>query len=373
MAKFEEFVTDVNPMTVLDRGMAPAGSHEWRLARMLEAASMPESAEGKRVIDRMLETEAFILGNNVRDVPRYLADVQVEAFKQRRELLKTEAIESTNLVPTEYQATLLEGAEPNKVVRQMLGTIPLTSNDKTIPVGDTGGVLPKASEAGELKQREQAYSKVSFSTVKYGAADFISSELIEDGLFDIVAAEVKKIGARGENTLNEVTLQTILDGAGKEHDTAGSDQGIKAIVTARRVMKKAGFNPTSLLMSAEFEGGVAAEGTTFGQYFGSLGGGSSFVTTGQIPRILGMAPYQYDPLDGTYNSSTYTWDYGADGEMGAVLMDLNQQGAFIGMRRDISVKKFDDPVRDIVGATVTMRFDVEVATNLDDGICRVEY
>jgi HK97 family phage major capsid protein len=369
----KEFTTDINPVAVLDRGMAPAGTHQWRLARYLEAASMPESTEGKQVLERMLDTEAFILQNNLRDAPRYLADVQVDAYKARRELLKTEAIESTNLVPTEYQATLLEGAEPNKIMRNIFGVIPLKSNDKSIPVGESGGVLPKASEAGELKQREQAYSKVSFSTTKYGAADFISSELIEDGLFDVVAAEVKKIGARGENTLNEVMLAELLDEAGQEHDTTGSDQGLKALAAARKLMKKEGYGPNSLIMSAEFEGTVAAEGTAFGSYIGSLGGGASYVTTGQIPRLLGMTPYQYDPFTTTYASDTYTWDYGADGEIGAVLVDLTQQGAFIGMRRDLSVKNFDDPVRDIVGAAVTMRFDVQVADNLDDGICRVEY
>ena len=297
MANMKEFITDTTP--AMNYGTGAVGSHTYRFARMLEAASMPESQAGKDVMEKLMADEERQLMQNIGTMPRYLAESRSAYFEKRRELLSTEAIEGTNLVATEYQATLLEGAEPNKVVRQMFGTIPLNTSNKIIPVGDTGGVLPKASEAGELKQRQQDYSKVTFTTTKYGAANFISTELINDGLFDVVAAEIKKMGARGENTLNEVTLQTALDGAGKEHDTTGSDQGFKALVAARRVMKKVGYNPTALLMSAEFEGAVASEGTGFGTYIGSIGGGSSFVTTGQIPRILGMMPYQYDPLAGT--------------------------------------------------------------------------
>ena len=49
----------------------------------------------------------------------------------------------------------------------------------------------------------------------------------------------------------------------------------------------------------------------------------------------------------------------------------SQSAAAIGMRRDISVTNYDDPIKDMKGITVLSRFDVEVI--IPDAACNVKF
>jgi|GEM_PF-812826 len=346
--------------------------HEWRLARMLEIAANPESAEAKQKTEQMMQLERVALEQRLQGMPRYLSELSVADFKQRRELLLSEAIESTTLIQAEFYNTVLEGAEPNKVMRNALRVIPMGSNQQSFTLGETGSVLPIVAEGAELQSNNQDYTKVTLTSKKYGEKGIITNELIEDALYDIVALEVAKSGARAENTLNHVALTMLLDDAGKEHDTAGSNQGFKAVAAARKTMKQANYNPDICIICAEAEYALITDSqVAYASYYGSTGP-TSAVGRGVVPPLMGIKfTPSLDPADTTYDSSTYTWDYGADGEIGMVLVDSASMAGIIGMRRDITVNKYDDPIRDLKGAALTMRF--AVGSPFDNGICRVEY
>lgn len=347
-------------------------AHEWRLARMLEIAANPESAEAKQKVEQLIGLERVALEQHISTLPRYLSDLSVEDFKQRRELLLSEAIESTTLIQSEFYSAVLEGAEPNKVMRNMLRVIPMKSNQQTFTLGETGGVLPLVAEGAELDTNNQNYSPVTLTSKKYGEKGMITNELIEDGMYDIVALEVAKSGARAENTLNHVALTMLLDDAGLEHDCTGSDLGFKAVAAARKAMKQVNYNPDACIICAESEYALLVDSQlSYSAYYGSAGP-TAAVAKGVVPPMMGIRFSQsLDPADTTYDSGTYTWDYGADGEIGMVLVDSASLAGVIGLRRDITVRDYDDPIRDLKGAALTIRF--AAGSPFDNGICRVEY
>ena len=44
----------------------------------------------------------------------------------------------------------------------------------------------------------------------------------------------------------------------------------------------------------------------------------------------------------------------------AMVLDTDTPVGFIGMRRDLNVEKYDDPINDLLGIKVTMRYGVGV-------------
>jgi len=362
------FTGSINAMQFMGNSSPVNRPSEWKLARMLEAVHMPESQAGKDVIERMLAAEHSALVNKTLTIGRELAAPDIARFEKTRELLQTEAIESTSLIQAQFYSTVLEGAEPNKVIRGRVRSVPMRSNQQTFTLGETGSVLPKVAEGAELPSNQQDYSTVTLTSYKYGEKNLISSELIEDSLYDIMALEVAKGGARAENTLNHVVLTKMLDDAGNEHDCSGSNLGTKALMGALKEMRVDGYNGTVIFGCADAEYQLMADSQiSYANYFGT----NSAIATGTVPRFLGMEFYRIDPMDTTYDSGTYAWEYNSDSDIGMVVLDAPSMATVIGMRRDITVKDYDDPVRDLRGAALTMRFAVD--TPFDNGICRIEY
>lgn len=368
MTKTLPFVAGFNPLQFTGNSNPFLRPNEWRLARMLEAAANPESSAGKQVVERMLAAENMALRQKVMMYGKELMAPDIMAHKQTVELLSAEAIESTTLIQAQFYSTVLEGAEPNKVMRSIIRSIPMTSNQQTFTLGESGSVLGRVSEGAEIPINRQDYAPVTLTSYKYGERGLITNELIEDGLYDVIALEIAKSGARAENTLNHVTLTTLIDDAGNEHDCTGSNLGAKAIFGALALMRADGYNGTAVIGCSQAEYQLFSDSQiTYANYYGN----GAAIQTGQLPTIAGMPFARYDPFDTTYNSGTYVWGYNTDSYIGMVLVDVPSLAGIIGMRRDISVVQYDDPIRDLVGAAITMRF--ATGSPFDNGICRVEY
>jgi len=297
----------------------------------------------------------------IASLPKELGMIHGGKLVAVKELLLSEAIESTTLIQDEAYRTVIEGAEPSKCIRSAIPTIQMKSNTMNITIGESGTYAPKVAEGAEIPINVQDYAPVEFKTDKYGVRPLITSELIEDSMFSIVDIELKKAGNRIENSINQVGISKLIDGAGLEHDTAGADQGIKAIAAAVSAVRAKGFNPDTLIMHPEAEAVVLQEFVPTNYY-----PTEAIVKTGIVPSVLGLKTYTC----GVTDDATQTWGYAADGEMGMVIMDSNA-GAALGMRRDITVNNYNDAIRDMIGLSVTARFDIELLNS--DAVCRVEY
>lgn len=316
------------------------------LRTYLEMAMNPESSDIKKL---------------AATIPKELGYNHDGTLHRIKELLLTEAVESTTLIQSETHATVMEGSEPSICLRRAVPTVQMKGRTMNWSVGDTGTYAPEVAEATDIPIEDQDYGTVEFKAKKYGVRPLITKELIEDGLFNVAELEMKKAGRRVENRLNQNGITELIDSAGLEHDCAGSNWGIKAIAAAVSKVRKAGFNPDSLIMHPSAEALVLQEFVPTNYY-----PVEAIVNTGMVPSILGLKTFTC----GVTKNGTEEWDYDTDADIGMVIYD-SVAAAAIGMRRDITVENYDDPIKDMVGMTVTSRFDVEAI--IADACCRVEY
>lgn len=296
-----------------------------------------------------------------REIPRELGVEFDGKIEPVRELLLSTAIESTTLVQTEMYATVLQGAEPRKCMREAVTVLPMKDNQMTIPVGEAGSYAVEVAEAAQIPISTEDYTPVTLTAHKYGARPVITKEMIEDGLYPVIEMQVRKAGQKIENRINQLMLTEMIDSAGLEHDTAGANQGTKAVVAAMSAVGGAGFLADSLILSPDAQAVVMAEFTP------TAFTGSDQVMRGQLPPLFGLKPFVCGVTDA---SATQTWEYDSDGDIGMLVFD-SSEGPVMGMRRDITVIDYDDPIRDLRGMSVTAR--VAVDTMQANAICRVEY
>jgi len=80
--------------------------------------------------------------------------------------------------------------------------------------------------------------------------------------------------------------------------------------------------------------------------------------SGDVGQIYGMQAHVLGTSQSTA-SATKTWAWAADGNKGALLIDPMSAAAF-GIREDITVEQYSDPIRDLQGMVLKARFDFEV-------------
>lgn len=297
-----------------------------------------------------------------RYVPKELTTYDHDGKIYRaRELLLTEGIEGSTLVQSEMYRTVVEGAEPQKCFRNVIPSVKMTSNSMTVPLGETGSYASEVGEGAEIPLATQDYGSRTLSVKKYGVRPVITKEMIEDSQFGLVELEARKAGYKIENTFNQKWLTTLLDNAGNEHDTAGSNQGIKAVAAAIALNKIDGFESTHLIVSPGMEGSVLGEFVPNSYY------GTQDVMAGRWPEMCGL---KVDVCGATDASATYTWAYAADSNIGGLVIDAYNAG-LTGMRRDLTIEEYDDPIHDLKGMSVTMRFAYSYLHA--NAICRIEY
>lgn len=300
----------------------------------------------------------------IEKIPEKLGHNHYGKVENVRELLKNTKIDSTTLVQTEFYNTVLEGAEPVKCMRNAVPTFRTSAGTLDVVYGETGTYAPEVAEGAPFPINVQDYSKRSFTIKKYGVRPLITRELIDRGLYDVIALEVQKAGARIENTLNQAMLSVILENSGNSSDCGGS-----------------GATPLSFLAKAQGENmadGFAADTTiVFPTCYAAIVGGltgspygglaDQVTRSGAIPNVLGMNTMVCGVTD---TSSTYTWGWGTDNYIGALVIDSKNAGA-IAMEKDIYVDRFSDPVRELEGAVVGIRFGVNYL--FANAACRVLY
>lgn len=296
-------------------------------------------------------------------IPKELTAYNHGEVVRPRELLLTESLESTTLVQAEVMDTILRGAQAQKCMRDAVNVVNTSSNSFNWILGESAGYAQEVAEGGQIPEDVSDYTKRSFDIKKFGVRPVISNDLISDGLFDVIEHELFIAGQKMENKLNRDMLDILLDNAGQEHDTTGSNQGIDAMIAARKELQKNDYMPTDLIMHPEMEAMILSDFVPSDYH-----AGESMVEEGSAAgSLLGVDLYRCSVSEST---GSYTWGYASDGEIGGLMLNKESAGA-IGMRRDIQVEQYDDPIRDLTGMAVTMRYAVNYLRA--DAICRIEY
>jgi len=283
-----------------------------------------------------------------------------------QEYLMTESTEATTLIQEEVYKRILEGAQPIRCFRDILPVYKANGPTLEVPIGPDSSnvegsyfIRPVADGAAA----PDITSGAEMRTIKiktYREIPGITQNLIDDAMFEFISNQVYITGQKIENQINQEALNTLLDNAGYEWDTQGSDSGLKAIVQARRKMLVQGYIPTTLVVTPDADCTINLD-TTFAIPYGW---GSQAIDGRNLP--LGLKKYMCGVADKT---SSYTWRYTTDGDMGMMLLDPMRCGA-IAMRDDISVEGFRDPVRDLRSFNIKARFGVSYLQKY--ATCRIE-
>ena len=317
------------------------------LKKMLELAYEPDNARRREIVATLPREMSYNLDGEVKTI--------------KRELLLTESIES-GLIQTEVHNTVAAGADVAKCWFNVLPQFRIKGNAYNYPVGEDGLYAAVVAEGAEFPNRTQNYSSVAFATKKYGVSPKITNEMIEDGMIDVMANELRFAGIALQNAVEVVCLDEMLLYSGVAHDTGGSKQGTQGVIGAKAVLRSYGYNPTDCIMSPEAEKVVLWDMAPQSGLAGVLGNNAS------VPQgILGI---NWHVCNVAYGGGTYTWSYDTGDDEGMLVVDAARAGA-IGISRPLTIENYDDPIHDLKGMACSMRMDCQML--VANAICRVQY
>jgi len=288
-----------------------------------------------------------------------------------RELLLSEGIEGSSLTQTEVYRTVLEGAEPVKCMRQAVPIFNMNSNVMQMNIGETGSYAPFVAEGAEIPINTQDYSTRTWTARKFGERPVITNEMVNDSLFSVIELEIRKAGQRIENTLNQWMLQVLMDNAGNEHDLAAAistNGGIVAAINARSLCVADGYLPDTIIVNPAITPYLYKD---FVPGYNPVA--QQVLISGQLPSLMGCRVFECGVDCNSASSpiaATHTWGDKTDGNIGMLVFDSANCGG-IGMRQDIRIEQYSDPIRDLTGISVTMRAACQYG--VANAIARVEY
>lgn len=301
----------------------------------------------------------------------YMIETEDGRTGRARELLLSEALETSTLTQTEIYRTIIEGAEPFKCMRNAVPIFKMNSNVMQINLGETGSYAGFVAEGAEIPINNQDYTARTWTAKKLGERPVITNEMVNDALFNVIELEVRKTGARIENSLNQWMLQALMDNAGNEHDLAAAistNGGVKAAIAARALLVADGFIPDTIITNP------AITPYLFLDFVPGYNPVAQQITqSGTLPSVMGCKVFECGVSCSSTSAptaATNAWGDKTDGNMGMLVFDSANAGG-IGMRQDTRVEQYSDPIRDLTGISVTMRAACQYG--LANAIARVEY
>ena len=106
------------------------------------------------------------------------------------------------IVPTEFEATLIQGLEDENIIRSLATVIP-SSSDKKIPVVASHGTAQWVDEEGDIPESDEVFGQITLGAHKLATIIKVSEELLNDSAFNLeqyIAAEFgRRIGSAEEN------------------------------------------------------------------------------------------------------------------------------------------------------------------------------
>jgi hypothetical protein len=314
-------------------------THSKRLAVLMSMTRMGP-AEFKQAVPRM--------------IPKDLAyqDPDGKIFNAR-ELLTSQGPEvASGLIPVEVYATIIEGSEPARCIRETFPVFKMASETLKVPYGETGTYAQVVAEGAEIPIQDQTYGAITLTAAKYAVRPLITTEMINDSKFDVVARELRKAGLRVENALNRLAIDALTAANATTYETEfsmGTPVPLKKLGSAIAAVQGRGFQPTDIIMVPGLYGDVLG---AFTAVFTGMAEG--VVRTGSIGTLLGCNVR----ICGIAATTAANWRYTTNDDIAGFVVDRDAAGA-LGMREDINIEQYKDPIRDMVGMKVAARFDFE--------------
>jgi HK97 family phage major capsid protein len=327
-----------------------------------------KSMLGKEWFKKTLEGKTVRYPHNYKSFGAKSPYERVDTYKA---LLQTEAeaVAETTLVQEEVYRTIIEGAEPYKCWREVLPITAAETYRTRVVKGESGYYATEVAETGAPTIDTQEYSYVNIPITKYGIRPVITEELIADSLFDVVDLELSKAGSAMENKLNRVCLNEILNSSRaistNTLNPEGTHLAVSDLALARSKVIKANWGGVDKLVTHPTAEGYLLQDSNiaYAAYMGTAGP----LTTGTVPKLMGLTPYTCTATD---LASSPVWDDTTAGsDVTGIILSNSAPLAMIRMRHDLKVKQYDDPIHDLVGMNLTMRYGVRVIN--ETGGCKI--
>ena len=235
-----------------------------------------------------------------------------------------------------YYNAVIAGAKRRELMRKILPVVKTDSHRARVFTSNANGYASKGAYKGEPPVFHPKYTSVDTVTEKAWTLPLAPKELIEDAEFGLIENEVSLAGMRLENTLNQDAISVLIDNA--EHEETWS---MTAIGDACADVADSGFVPTYLIATPDF-------------YFNLVGSTPSPI----IYNKEQGGPLAWEFLSVISNGDK-NWGWTNAGDVGAVVLDAEMAGLIL-MKEDITVKKYSDPLDDLRGAIVEMKYKVVV-------------
>ena len=293
------------------------------------------------------------------NLPLALADDTEKAEMERKQLALNTASDGSastyTLIQEVVHDEVIAGAEPVRCMRDVINFVDIPRGPSLrVPYGGSGRYAPKVPEMGQIPENQDTYGDVDINIYKYGEISAISEEMINDGLFDMITLELRKIGFAIENALNRAVLDKLIANISTTSiDPAGTHIALSDIAKGRADVLAENWNPDKVVFHPTAEGYLLQDSNLV--YVAYAGQGRT-LETGQIPKMLGLIPYTCTATDtngywGTTSTGTpYTT---------AMILDTIAPVAMGATVGGIKLDQFNDPLTDLKKVKGIERFGVE--------------
>ncbi len=261
-----------------------------------------------------------------------------------------------------------EGRELRKVARDASNVINADTRRGDAPVASDEQFAPPVGQGGEIRDDREQYDTIAWNCDKFGEGARVTDEAMDQAMVDLIERNIQFVGASVENAINRRFLTTLVDEANGNHDTAGADQGYKALNAAITEVDKEDFTPDTYVSHPEYRQVLFDDPNL---RFANRAGSNEVLRQREDASIMGnllgldmhaaASGRTYD--DGSdigYDGGENTWGFENDGELGAVVYDRNHIHTvlYAPNGQDVEVKDYEDPIRDLQGVNARVHVDV---------------
>ena len=251
-----------------------------------------------------------------------------------------------NLVKVKVLDTLLYGAEQNAIGRQLVNQTPMDTEKEEVPTitADDFSVYEGAVPA-EVISAGGKFGTVSFDVSgdkgTYRAALGIPRSWIADKKFASIAVCVSALGQAFAYDETKKFLAKMIADAGNTQ-ALGADDHYKALVKCIGLVRADGFNPDRIAVNPSEEADLMILDKFIDVTM--LDRQGVVVSTGQIGRLLGCDVF-------STNACT----------SGTMVVVARLKGIAMGLRQDLEIEDYEDPLKGLVGAVASERYDYKTA------------
>ena len=258
--------------------------------------------------------------------------------------------------------TVIEGARKAEVARDATTVIDVDRQKGDHPRGQDTQFAPEVGEGSAIEDDANNADAVEWDTSKHGQGAKVTEELMNQSLVDVVSMQMEWLGHSCEMALNRVVLNEAVNGAGNDVDASGEDnRGWAAINEAIHQVELSDFQPTAAWQHPTFTKTLfdTAENNAIIPRANEFGDDEGIRDRVAFP-LLGITGYRGS--NGVYNAAADDadvtgWNYSGNDEVGAVVYDEDLLATYL--FRDIEVKEYEDPVRDIEGVNARISVDAK--------------